>query len=84
MNERRRHWSFHVDEDEMWHWQMIEPGSAAAGRSHCTFATLAECVDDAARHGYVVYLPHGDRRMAPSDGPLVLTKADNATTPKAS
>jgi hypothetical protein len=61
MSERRAQWAFLIADDGSWYWQVQPPGGELT-RSEKTFATLTECVSDAKKQGYVVYLDTGERR----------------------
>lgn len=61
MPERRAQWAFLIADDGSWYWQVARPDCELT-RSGKTFATLTDCVSDAKKQGYVVYLDTGERR----------------------
>lgn len=61
MDERRKQWNFLLGDDGSWLWRVVNPDGTEEA-SDRNFATLRECTEDAARHGYVVWRSEEERR----------------------
>ena len=59
--DKRRHWTFILNENGSWGWQMTKPDGTQMS-SKGSFKKLTECTADAVRHGYVVWQGE-DRRL---------------------
>jgi hypothetical protein len=59
--DKRRHWTFILNENGSWGWQMTKPDGTQTS-SKASFKKLTECTADAVRHGYVVWQGE-DRRL---------------------
>lgn len=56
-------WNFRQTADDRWEWLRSESVTGEQlARCDGTFATLAECINDAARHGYDRRTPEDRRR----------------------
>jgi hypothetical protein len=58
--ERRKKWSFRMHSGNSWSWRMVDVDGTEK-TSASGFPTLAECILDAGRHGYVPW-PTGEER----------------------
>ena len=55
--EQRAKWKFATRGDGEWRWTAVEVGGAEAAASESAFASVEDCMADAARHGYANYVP---------------------------
>jgi hypothetical protein len=67
--ERRKKWSFRMHSGNSWSWRMVDAAGAET-ISPIGFSTLAECILDAGRHGYVPW-PRGEERRKSDANPTV-------------
>ena len=63
--ERRKKWSFRMHSGNSWSWQMLD-NDGKEKTSETGFPTLADCILDAGKHGFVPW-PTGEERRQ-SDG----------------
>ncbi|MGZ5091872.1 MAG: hypothetical protein ACXWCY_13990 [Burkholderiales bacterium] len=63
--EKRSEWKFSSGDKGGWRWRVTHPDGTEVS-AHAGFATLKECIADATRHGYVVWIPEAERRKAES------------------
>ena len=59
--EKRSEWQFSAAEKGIWRWNVTHPDGSKVS-SHRGFTTLKDCIADATRHGYVVWIPEAERR----------------------
>jgi hypothetical protein len=52
--DRRRRWTFVMNDDGTWGWHVVKPDGTEETSTRA-FKKLAECTEDATRHGYVVW-----------------------------
>ena len=69
--ERRSKWSFFEAAKGLWTWWLEHPDGSTAG-SEGRFASLNECLADAARHGYILPPESRERRAKPSRPPATM------------
>jgi hypothetical protein len=50
-------WRFVTRGDGEWRWSAAEPDGAEAAASEAAFASVEDCMADAARHGFGNYIP---------------------------
>ena len=55
--EQRAKWRFMTRGDGEWRWAAAEVDGAEAAASLSAFASVEDCMADAARHGYANYAP---------------------------
>jgi hypothetical protein len=63
--ERRTRWSFAYHADNTWYWQ-AKRADGKLERSEVRLETLADCLTDAMRYGYVAWNPER-RRETPQE-----------------
>ena len=64
--ERRTRWTFAYRGDNTWYWQ-AKRADGQLERSDAPIETLADCLSDAMRHGYVAWNKAAERRREASD-----------------
>lgn len=63
--EKRKQWNFRMSKDNSWSWRALDTDGTESV-SHQEFGTLAECIVDAKKNGYVVWSLAEERRRNPS------------------
>ena len=63
--EKRKQWNFRMSKDNSWSWHAVDTdGTESACKQE--YGTLAECIVDARKNGYVVWNPTEERRRNPT------------------